>query len=190
MQPLEKALKLVFDEIGDKYTLPQGEFILDDFGSGETFRNPYLGQTPVKIKFGFGTKKELDIWLIQTKEKYPLVWLLYPIKESYNNNPQSFYTYKNSRLIFAINTTSERSPQIRLQTTKFVLNQLIDKFTELMRNSYYKKFIIVDRQSNIDEEWEPNYSVNNQKDSAVIDIWDAITFDCDMHLISNCVPKN
>jgi hypothetical protein len=190
MQPIEKALKLVFDSIGNNYNLPQEEFILDDFGSGETFRNPYFGQTSSKLKFMFGTQKELDLWLVQTKDKYPVVWLVYPIHETYNNNPQSFYVYKNVRLIFAINNDTDKLVQTRLQTTKFILNQLVNSFTKLMWSSDFNKFVKVSRTVNITETFHPNYSTNEQKTSGTVDIWDAITFDCELHLISNCVPKN
>lgn len=187
MQPLEKALKIVFDHIGNNYVLPTGEFIVDDFGNNSQIRNPFYGQTPSKVKFMFGTQKELNIWLATTTDKYPLVWLVYPVTESYNNNPQSFYTYSGTRLIFAINNDSEKLVQIRLQTTKFVLNQLIEKFTTLMRNSHFKKFILIDKKVNIKEKFFPNYSTNEQKTSGTVDVWDAITFDCDLHLIPNCI---
>lgn len=187
MQPIEKALKNVFDSIGNSYELPSGEFILDDFGNGNKLRNPYFGQTPSRVKFMFGTQKELNIWLNSNTDKYPLVWLVYPISESYNNNAQSFYTYKGARLIFAINSNASDLVQFRLQTTKFILNQLTDKFTTLMRNSSFKKYISIDKLLDITEKFYPNYSTNEQKDSKTIDIWDAITFDCDLHLIPNCI---
>jgi hypothetical protein len=187
MQPLEKALKIVFDFIGNDYVLPTGEFINDDFGNNSQIRNPFYGQTPSKLKFMFGTQKELNIWLATTTDKYPLVWLVYPVTESYNNNPQSFYTYKGIRLIFAINNDAEKLVQIRLQTTKFILDQLIDRFTMLMRNSQFRRFISIDKQVDVKEKFFPNYSTNEQKTSGTVEIWDAITFDCDMHLIPNCI---
>lgn len=190
MQRIEKALKLVFEEVGNNYSFPVGEFLVDDFGSGEAFRNPYFGQIPSKLKFMFGTQKELDLWLIQTKDKYPVVWLVYPLKESYNNNPQSFYQYKNVRLIFAINNEADKLVQTRLQTTKFVLNQLTKLFTDLSYSSKFNKFIKIDKTVNIEETFYPNYSTNEQKTGKTVEIWDAITFDCNLHLMPNCIPKN
>lgn len=187
MQPIEKALKNVFDSIGNSYELPKGEFILDDFGNGNKFRNPYFGQIPSKVKFMFGTQKELNVWLNANSDKYPLVWLVYPIAESYANDPASFYTYKGTRLIFATNNNASDLVQFRLQTTKFILNQLTNKFTILMRNSSFRKYISIDKQSEITEKFYPNYSTNEQKESKAIDIWDAISFDCDLHLIPNCI---
>ena len=191
MQPIEKALKIVFEQgVADNYTYPTSEFLADDFGLGGDIRNPFYGDTPKPVKFMFGTQKELNVWLIQTEDKYPVVWLVYPISESYNNNPQNFYTYKGARLVFAHNTDCDKLVQVRLQTTKYVLNQLIDKFTALMRNSHFKKFVLIDKQINVKETFYPNYSINSQKDGGNVEIWDAITFDCDLHLMTDCLPKN
>ena len=190
MQPIEKALKLVFDSIGNDYTLPQGEFISDDFGSGQSVRNPYFGQSPTPLRFGFGTEKELNIWIAQNQNRYPLAWLVYPVTELHNNNAQSFYDYPNAKLIFAVNSTSDALVQIRLQTTRFVLDQIIEKLERLMRSSHLKKFIAINKITNINQKFYPNYSVNKQKDGGTIDIWDAITYECDLRLTSNCSPNN
>ncbi|MEC4050595.1 hypothetical protein OX284_014240 [Flavobacterium sp. SUN046] len=189
MQQIEKALKLVFDSIGNDYTLPQGEFINDDFGSSNIFRNPFFGQTPKPLQFGFGTRKELNQWIATTNERYPLVWLEYPLNEEHNNNSQSFYTYPKAMLIFAINTSAEALVQTRLQTTRFVLDQIIESFEKLMRSSHFKSYVYVDKKTNIKQKFYPNFSDNNQKDGATIDIWDAISYECDIHLIGNCVPN-
>ena len=192
MQPIEKALFKVIDEgLDSNYVYPQNEYLDDVFKTGNQIVNPFFGQNPQKIKFGYGTKKELDIWLKDTTEKYPLVWLVYPLEEVYTNNPQSFYTYPRARLIFAINNTSDKLVNTRVQTTRFVLDQITGKFSELMITSKFKKFIYVDKIVNVKETFRPNYSYNESQDkSATIDVWDAITYDCDLHLIPNCIPKN
>jgi hypothetical protein len=187
MQQLEKALKIVIDSFGNDYKLPIGEFITDDFGSGMQFRNPYFGQTPSNVKFMFGTQKELNIWLTETKDKYPLIWLVYPVTESYTNDASAIVDYEGVRLIFAMNNDAEKSVQTRLQTTKYVLNQLTNRFTSLMRNSRFKAFVYVDKQVKVKEKWWPNYSENKQKTGGQADIWDAISLDCDLHLIPNCI---
>lgn len=189
MQRIEKALKLVANEIGSNYSYPTGEYLNDDFESGLKFRNPFFGDTPKPLKFAFGTQKELDVWLIQTNDKYPLMWLVYPLKESYNNDAISFYTYPNARLIFAINGSTSDIVQVRLQTTRFVLDQIVEELERLMRNSHLNKFVKIDKTVNINQSFEPNYSVNKQKDGAQIDVWDAIVYDCNIHLTANCIPK-
>jgi len=151
MQKIEKALKNVFDSIGAGYVYPSGEFITDDFGNSDKIRNPYHGQTPKPVKFMFGTQKELNVWLKDNTDKYPLVWLVYPITESYANDALDLYNYKGARLIFAINNDADKLVQTRLQTTKFVLNQLVEKFTALMRQSSFRKYIYVDKNVEIKE---------------------------------------
>ena len=190
MQRIEKALKLVADEIGNEYAFPIGEYLLDDFGSGVSFRNPYFGDIPKPLKFAFGTQKELDVWLAQTKDKYPLMWFVYPVTENHNNNNQAFYTYPKARLIFAMNNNASDLVHIRLQTTRFVLDQIIEKLEALMRSSHFNKFIKIDKNIDIEQRFMPNYSENKQKDGSQIDIWDAIVYDCNIHLYANCVPKN
>lgn len=189
MQRIEKALKLVADEIGANYSYPSGEFLTDDFNSGVSFRNPFFGDSPKPLKFAFGTQKELDVWLAQTKDKYPLMWLVYPVKEGHNNNAQAFYTYPNARLVFAMNNNASDLVQIRLQTTRFVLDQIIEALEKLMRNSHFNKFIKIDKNINIEQTFEPNYSVTKQRTGGQIDIWDAIVYDCNIHLYANCVPN-
>jgi hypothetical protein len=189
MQNIEKALFNVFSFIGNDYKLPLGEFIDDEFNLGVQFRNPYNGQTASKIKFSMGTQKELNIWLKDTPEKYPLVWLVYPVGKSYTNDVQSFETYKRIRLVFAINNDVEKSVLMRVHVTKFILESIVSKFTELMRNSQFKKYIYIDKTTVCEEKFHPNYSVNG-KESGTVDIWDAITLDCDIHLIPNCIKNN
>lgn len=187
MQSIEQALKKVFDFIGNDYDLPQGEFLNNEFLNGTPFRNPYFGQTPKAVKFGFGTQKELNIWLSESKEKYPLVWLVYPIKESYNNDAGTYYSYEKVRLIFAENNDVDKLVETRVQTTRFVLDQLTQKFAKLMRQSQFVKFIRTDKKTKIIESFEPNYSVNEQKTSGTIAVWDAITFDCAMVFNPKCM---
>jgi hypothetical protein len=188
MQPIEKALKYVVDAIGSNYSYPIGEFIVDEFDATNNVKNPFFGQTPTPLKFAYGTRKELNIYLTTVKEKYPLMWLVYPLEELHNNNAQAFYTYPKARLIFAINTTTDKSVNTRLQTTRFVLDQIIEKLERLMRNSHLKKFIAIDKNLNISQSFEPNYSVSQQKDSGTIDVWDAIVYNCCIYLTSNCIP--
>jgi len=186
MQAIEKALKTVFDFIRNDYCLPQGEFLNDDFDCGNSIRNPYYGQEPSKVKFMFGTQKELNIWLTTTKDKYPLVWLVYPLFESYNNNPESLYTYKGARLVFAINNDSDKLVQTRIQTTRFILDQIVENFKDLMYQSSLKKYVWVDKLVDIKEIFHPNYSVSEQKTIVTIDVWDEVIFDCDLHFTPAC----
>ena len=188
MKPLERALSNVVNEMANDYTIPETEFIDDIFNPGEKIRNPFHGQDKQDVKFMFGTKKELDIWIAGTIDKYPLIWLVYPFKETEDSLNSNLYSYKGVRLIFAINTTSEKLVQTRLQTTRFVLDQLTDKFTTLLKRSSFTKYVWMDRKVAKSEEFHPNYSVNQQQTaSKVIDVWDAIALECDIHLLPKCI---
>lgn len=188
MQNIEKALFNVFQAIGNQYDFPQGEWIADVFHDGNKFRNPYFGQTAKAVKFDKGTQIELNIWLTETKDKYPLVWLVYPVGAKFNNNVQSFETYKGARLVFAVNNESDKSVDTRIHTTKVILESIVANFLDLMRNSSFRKYIYIDKNTDMTRTFYPNYSsTKNQSESGTVDIWDAITLDCDIHLIPNCI---
>ncbi|WDF45254.1 hypothetical protein PQ459_10120 [Chryseobacterium sp. KACC 21268] len=190
MQPIEKALNNVFNDLGNQYKLPVGEYLNSDFGEVLKIKNPYHMQTPAKVKFAFGTEKELNIWLQGKKEKYPLAWLIYPVTESSDNTPKKLYTYKSLKIIFAINNDSEKLVQTRVQTTRFILDQIIEKFCKLMTQGKFKKYIWMDKNNSHSQKFFPNYSVNSQQDSGQVDIWDAIIFECDIYFKPDCMPKN
>ncbi len=190
MQPIEKALKMVFEHLGNQYGLPQGEYLQSDFDEVVQVKNPYYLQTAKNVKFSFGTEKELNIWLKSKNEKYPLAWLVYPVSESSDNSPKKLYEYKGLRIIFAVNNDSDKLVQTRIQTTRFILDQIVERFCGLMTSGLFKKFIWMDLKNQHTQKFFPNYSVNNQKDSAVIDIWDAITLDCTLYLKPACMPDN
>lgn len=189
MQKVELALKGTFDYIGDDYDYPQGEFITDEFGNSDTLRNPYEGQSPTPVKFMFGTQKELNIWLNTTKEKYPVVWLVYPLTEK-NDMNSPVYIYEKMRLVFAIDNSSDKLVPTRLQTTRFVLDQIVKAFLDLMKNSQFKGFLSLDKDKGVVQKFYPNYSAkrdqDNQIESGSVDIWDAIALDCTLHYKPSC----
>lgn len=190
MNSIEYALTLVFSSIGSEYEMPEERTINDIFDAGNTFPNPFYGdeKTPVKLKFG--TQKEVNAWLATSSKKYPVVWLVYPLTKSFKNDGSSVEYYPNARLIFAINNRSDKLVETRNQTTKVVLDSIVAKFRELMRTSAHKKYISVDKKSDIKEIWRPNYATSaNQSANAVVDVWDAITFDCGISLTPSCIPN-
>ncbi|WP_027381869.1 hypothetical protein [Epilithonimonas caeni] len=189
MQPIEKALNNVFDFLGNKYDLPAGEYINSDFGEVVQIKNPYYFQSPANVKFSFGTEKELNVWLQGKKEKYPLAWLVYPVTENSDNTPNKIVTYRSMRIIFAINNDSDKLVQTRVQTTRYILDQVVEKFCKLMTQGKFRKYIWMDRNGQHSQKFFPNYSVNSQTDSGQIDIWDAIVLECDIYFNPNCMPK-
>lgn len=189
MVNIEKALFNVFASIGNGYDIPDPtqEFLTSEF-DGSQIRNPYYGQTPQPIKFEMGTQKELDIWIANTTDKYPVVWLVYPYKKSFNNDGHNIEYYKRCILIFAINNDVGKYVKTRLTTTAFVLDSIVRQFLELLRNRHFT-YIFADQKSEITQEFLPNMATNEKKQGAsvVIDNWDAIYLQIDLYLIlQNC----
>ena len=186
---VEKALFNVFQSIGNGYDFPSGEFIPDEFNPGQQFRNPFFGQTPSAVKFAKGTQKELDIWLKDTKDRYPVVWLVYSVTAEFENNISSLEEYPGVRLVFAINNTADKSVDERNQTTRVIIESICEKFLALMRQSSFTKYIRVNKTRKMKRTFHPNYSTSTQQSkSGTIDIWDAITLDCDIILTPSCIP--
>lgn len=190
MKPIEKALSNVFEVLGNNYNLPSGEYLNSDFGEVIQIKNPYYLQNPSKIKFAFGTEKELNIWIKNKKEKYPLAWLVYPVTESSDNTPNKVNAYRSIRIIFAINNDSDKLVQTRVQTTRYILDQIVDEFCKLLTQGKFKRYIWMDKNKEHTQKFFPNYSVNNQQDSGQIDIWDAIVLECDIYFNPGCMSKN
>jgi len=176
--------------MGVCYTYPQGEFMIDTFSLRE-IENPYFGQNPIPVYFGFGTKKELNIFLNDNTEKYPLIWLSYPFEEVFMNDDTRLVTYKGVRFLFATNNTVDKLVQNRVLTTKMVLNQIIKKFLEILRKGYNGGELVMPMDYKAVKKFYPNYGISNtkydsnpksenQRESSFIDIWDVFTLDCDL----------
>lgn len=193
MQNIELAIKSIIDKIGENYKYPVLQNIVDAFNQSQTLKNPYFGQTPSKVKFMFGTQKELNIWLAQTKDKYPVIWLVYPVKEIQENVNENKFIYEKMRLIFAINNTVDKLVQTRVQTTRFVLNQIVAKFISLTSQGEIVKYLHLNKKAKLLQSFEPNYSASKpsepsskQGQSGSIDIWDAIVLDLDLIFQPDC----
>lgn len=190
---IEIALHNVFSHIGNDYELPdtEAEFIISQF-NGNEIRNPYFGQTPLPIKFEMGTQKELNEWIANTTDKYPVVWLVYPDASTTKNTPGSVEAHRRARLIFAIDNEVDKDVKTRLHTTLFVLDGIVEKFLSLMRNSHFKKYIWIDKTSDYTKTLRPNKSSDEsetQKTGITVDTWDVITLDCDIYVMPKCIPK-
>ena len=184
---LELALNKVFKEIGTNYTIPTTEFITSTF-ENTTFKNPYYGRTKTAVKFDFGTQKEVNTYLKLTKEKYPLVWLVYPFEEKFLNKNSNVSYCKGVRLVFSINTDISRTTKFRHDTSKMILESLVDDFLNLMKQSRFTKYLSIDKTVNIAKTFYPNYSSTAaQTANAQVDVWDAIAIDCDFVLKNNCI---
>ncbi|MBC7652324.1 MAG: hypothetical protein H7101_11300 [Deinococcales bacterium] len=187
---LEVALNNVFKEIDTNYIIPTAEMISSSFEMA-SIKNPYFGATKTSVKFDFGTQKEVNAYLKMTKEKYPLVWLVYPFEESFTNTNIEVINCKNVRLVFSINTDINRTSKFRHDTSKIVLENLVDYFLKLMKQSKFTKYISIDKTVELKKTFYPNYAVNKEQTAnAQSDVWDAISIDCNFILRNNCTTNN
>ena len=191
---IEIALHLVFSGIGNDYELPdpQAEFIKSVF-NGSDIRNPFFGQTPDAIKFEMGTQKEVNEFVTNNTDKYPIVWLVYPHSMTTTNTPGNVEAHKRTRLVFAVNTETDKDVKTRIHTTRVVLESIVEKFLKLMQNSSHKKYIWMDKTTPYTLTFRPNKSSDDsetQKAGITVDPWDVATLDCDIYVKKSCIPKS
>lgn len=133
---------------------------------------------PARVpNFGWGDKRELNRFLSNNDDKsYPLIWLL-PTNDNHIVNANR--VQKQLALVIAtrqhglVKTTKERYDK----SFKFVLNPIANYVVEGLNQSRVSRII--------EEEWSigkfANYS-DNEKESKIIDMWDAIRIDVNVEL--------
>lgn len=140
-----------------------------------------------KNHFGYGDKKELLAFL-KTKTKgattpYPLIWLLYPYKESHTKKGVQV---KNLQLILAVEGgASSQNPQRMEETFKAVLFPLLDNiikaFTQANITNWNREF---------EAEKRPNYSSSEEGTAhATTFRWDALKFKTDIVINDGCLKE-
>ncbi len=142
-------------------------------------------QSTHSVVFGYGDKKELNFFL-KTKTKkdaYPLIWLLYPYKETHTPTKVEV---SNATFILAVPTVTGMQNKERLSRTfGEILIPLFDNFRTL-----FKRANIVNCNSEYDVFKYPNYSDSESGDEhAGAFIWDAMRIDFDFDLIEGCYRK-
>ncbi len=190
---LRRALNKIAIAISDNYLLPDGKFIQSEFGLSNECRNPFFGQTKNKVKFSFGSEKELNIWLDQHTEKYPLIWLVYPLQYDFALGDNQFHKFKRVRILFAIQNEIDPSVEQRVSTTEYILQQISDSFIEYLIDGVVASELSVDRTENAHIAIYPNYTetgknnyvvqnVVKQPKTTAIDNWDVYSLDLDLTL--------
>jgi hypothetical protein len=193
---LRRGLDKIVNEIGTNYKLPQGEFLESEFGLSDNCRNPFFGQEPSKVKFSFGTQKEVNIWLTEhnsENDKYPLVWLVYPIFYKSKAGDKQVQNYRSIRLLFAINNEIDPSAEQRVSTTEYILQQISDKFIDLLAFGDVANELTLDKTSDVQFGVHINYTSSGQNDyvlektakqpsTAYVDNWDVYVLDLDISL--------
>lgn len=189
-----RGLEIICDEMvkfmGICYSYPTTEKIANPF-TGLNIDNPFYGRVPKEINFGFGTQKELNLWLVQHKNKYPLIWLTYPYDVIEKNEQSTEVFYKKVRFVFATDNTVDKLVDNRVLTTKMVLEQIIAKFKEILYSSFNKGELYSEKHVEIRKVFYPNYASSGTKydsnfkseaqpKSLTVDIWDAFTVDINL----------
>ena len=138
------------------------------------------------VQFGYGDHLELNLYLKNREESdvYPLIWLLYPLKEEHL---KTRIRLPRASFILSVTTNQTMENQERLKLT---YGKILMPLFHNIRLSF--------RQSNVvsvynkDEMYDivkfPNYSENSLRDKAgVTAIWDALKFTVDLDIIQGCI---
>lgn len=192
---LEFALNNVVTHVGTDYYQPAkaDEYVNNVLKPGDRFRNPYYGLDKSPVKFEKGTAKDLNAWLTREKDKYPVVWLVYPTNESARNEPKRLLHYKGAVLVFAVNRELKELIDNSLNVTSPMLRSIVERFFGLMYSSFFKDYIWMDRTKDYTLEWFPNRATtakkasDRQDENVTVDIWDTYTLTCDLFLRPECV---
>jgi len=141
------------------------------------------GETYHSVVFGYGDKKELNAFLSNREEPYPLIWLLYPYSE---NHQKTKVVVDGAVFILAVSTNSSMQNYERLKVTfGKILIPLFNNFRLLFRRSN-----IVNFEEDFIIQKHPNYSDSEEgEQNAGSFIWDALRVSFDFSLNSSCYKK-
>ena len=138
------------------------------------------------IRFGWGTKKQLNAYLCKKKDdSYPLIWLLNPRTKTYKD--QSSLVDRDCNLVIATLETRKYMDAMQRFNASFeiVLNPICDLLMQGIRSASTTRFLNDDVQ-NIND--FPDYSEEgNTSKGGSIEMWDAIRFDCRIEFNNSCL---
>jgi hypothetical protein len=132
-----------------------------------------------KVRFEYGDEKELVAFLkateTETSRPYPLIWLVYPHKETHLKTRVKLESVK---LVIAVDTAKAMLNPERLKVSyKTILMPLCNNIVKVLTKA---NIINIEHEFNITK--YPNYSGKESGDGKhfTTDIWDAIqlTFSC------------
>jgi hypothetical protein len=190
---LEYALNNVATYIDTDYWQPTTEKIANALKTGDEFQNPYYGQDKSPLKFEKGTQKELNAWLARERDKYPVMWLVYPVTENHRLVPDRIEGYKNVTLVLAVNRELKELVDHSLNITRPMLQSILNKFLSLMQSSFFRNYIYIDKRKDLTIEWFPNRATSakrpneSQQANVTVEIWDTLTLTCDLYLRPDCI---
>jgi len=129
-----------------------------------------------------GSDYELKKYLATVKKPYPLIWLLYPMMESYSRTKIEI---ENISFIIAVNTSIQAFNAERMQESYAkILMPLFSDFVKLMRRNN-----VLTVTSDIHLTKFPNYSddIITALENKSRDRWDAIKIMFNCNIIDNCL---
>lgn len=144
-----------------------------------------------KPYFGWGNKKELNKHLALKNqdaddEIYPLIWLL-PSKDVYTEN--GHLLNKDCSIIIA--TRETRVDMLNVQrwqkSFEYVLNPLANFVIEGLKTSTVSKIIEDEFEVERFSDYSDNEEGGNEKESASIDLWDAVKVTASVEFTNNCL---
>ena len=136
------------------------------------------------VKFDYGTEKDCHIFLNDNRDaklgSYPLIWIETPVLTTGRLPKQKV----KLKLILATLTVSEFTNKDRREITfKPILNPLLENVKKFFNRSGFTKMMNTDNEKKANHF---NYAVDGKNKST--DIWDAITFECELQ-VSSCPQR-
>lgn len=140
-----------------------------------------------KVRYEWGDELELQRFLNDTTKSetnsYPLIWLVTPIKVTGNFRKES-----KIKIVLAINTESKYYNRDRLKITiEPTLEPLCKNVIDVIN---LEKGLRIVNRDNENYSIHYNYGVTVKggkgKEHPVADIWDAITFNCELQITKMC----
>tara|TARA_R100000951_G_scaffold116799_1_gene131158 strand:+ start:6662 stop:7147 length:486 start_codon:yes stop_codon:yes gene_type:complete len=142
-----------------------------------------VGQMPTiggfTVNFHWGNQDELNRYIALNAQPYPIIWLISGNEKHLTNDEE---VERSCRFIIAVRELNvSQLNDYRLKNSYLLfLNPLVDRLIEGLTKSSILS--MPDRSFTIEK--LPNYS--EQDKNKTIDLWDAVTIDCNVRMINNC----
>jgi len=139
-----------------------------------------------KVRYEWGTIDVLNKYLtiIDNKSKYPLIWLVTGKSDGFTQKQK---IERKCRFIIATKSTDPNELNFFQYQKDFKDNLyvILDWFISLLQKS---GITIID-DNEYSHEMMPNFSIQT-KDNGILDIWNAINFECDITMLTDRCVNN
>lgn len=144
------------------------------------------GKMDANITFGFGSDKELELFLSNRKSTnvYPIIWLVYPYSETHNITN---LTAENLTLIIAVDSNASMENKDRIELTfKKLLIPIFGYLKEVFKKA--NVITVLGDEEPFKVTKYPNYSKTDAKDETKVSyIWDALKVECGIRIVDTCI---